>query len=591
MDKQQADAIITEYMKKIYGFALTETKDIDLAEELAATITFEVYKSLLKSDIIYNVNSYIYRISQNVYARFIMEESKLRQSVDSEDLRKSEISNTDWDEETISQDKTHEKIRKEIAYLSNLQREIVVLHYFDKIKIKDIAEKLELPLGTVCWHLKDARNQIKESFISPPMRYDWGSKGGENKKHNINLANMGHCGYLGSYQLAPSFYINKKLTQHIVFTTYQKAKSTIDIAKELEVPVSFIEDEISHLLENNFIEKTPGNKYRTTIYMIDKREQEKETKINDILKKYAKIVCEMYVPLVKSQIESIQSQIVHKIPQTIRDIQYSGKDKSFPSTNSTTPYIYTPKNDINFLLWSMITFACGKKLNSEVDENDLMKYCINRKDGGKYITISNIEFNNNANDDSNVELQYKSFFHDTYPFFLYRYDSYLDNRKDKRYTNNYEILFDFINGKIPKEPTNIYKYILLYDNGLIVNQNTQLNSERLPKIEKNKVRLSGEDFINMILTTIKYNYFIFFLPEMPKKLKDLSIELDHEMYKINNNYYPSHLQDLCKVFNKNILSIGNMRMHILENLLKSGILKPLKKHQKQTVNMIMFMRG
>ena len=37
MNKQQADTIINEYIKKIYGFAVKKSFSYDEAEELAAT--------------------------------------------------------------------------------------------------------------------------------------------------------------------------------------------------------------------------------------------------------------------------------------------------------------------------------------------------------------------------------------------------------------------------------------------------------------------------------------------------------------------------------------------------------------------------
>ena len=69
MDKQTADRIITEYLPKIYGFALSKARNSYEAEELASDITYEVYLSLLRDGEIYNVNAYVWRISSYVFAR------------------------------------------------------------------------------------------------------------------------------------------------------------------------------------------------------------------------------------------------------------------------------------------------------------------------------------------------------------------------------------------------------------------------------------------------------------------------------------------------------------------------------------------
>jgi hypothetical protein len=48
MDKPQADRIIKDYIKPLYGFALNKTGNIAEVEELAGRITLEVYQTLLK---------------------------------------------------------------------------------------------------------------------------------------------------------------------------------------------------------------------------------------------------------------------------------------------------------------------------------------------------------------------------------------------------------------------------------------------------------------------------------------------------------------------------------------------------------------
>ena len=70
MTKEQTDRIISEYTKKIYGFALSKTSSIERAEELASRITLEVYVSLLRQDEVRDAAAYIWRIAMNVRARF-----------------------------------------------------------------------------------------------------------------------------------------------------------------------------------------------------------------------------------------------------------------------------------------------------------------------------------------------------------------------------------------------------------------------------------------------------------------------------------------------------------------------------------------
>ena len=71
MEKQKADKVITQYLNKIYGFAVKKSFSFDEAEDLCSEIIFAVYSSLLKSDEIYNLDGYIWRISEHTYAKYV----------------------------------------------------------------------------------------------------------------------------------------------------------------------------------------------------------------------------------------------------------------------------------------------------------------------------------------------------------------------------------------------------------------------------------------------------------------------------------------------------------------------------------------
>lgn len=76
MDKQKADKIITEYLQKIYGFAVKKSFSFDEAEDMASDIVQEVYLSLLKADDIANIEGYIWRISHYTYSKYVSRKKK-----------------------------------------------------------------------------------------------------------------------------------------------------------------------------------------------------------------------------------------------------------------------------------------------------------------------------------------------------------------------------------------------------------------------------------------------------------------------------------------------------------------------------------
>ena len=66
MDKQKADEILTEYFPKIYGFSIKKAFSYAEAEEICANIVEELYESLIKAKDIYNLDGYIWRISEYI---------------------------------------------------------------------------------------------------------------------------------------------------------------------------------------------------------------------------------------------------------------------------------------------------------------------------------------------------------------------------------------------------------------------------------------------------------------------------------------------------------------------------------------------
>ena len=53
-------------------------------------------------------------------------------------------------------------VRDMLNSLSEIERTIFLLNILNQVKCKDIAKILELPLGTVLWHMSNAKKKIKK---------------------------------------------------------------------------------------------------------------------------------------------------------------------------------------------------------------------------------------------------------------------------------------------------------------------------------------------------------------------------------------------------------------------------------------------
>ena len=539
MDKEYADKIIAEYMEKIFGFALSKMMNTDKAEELASRITFDVYISLLKIDEINNINGYIYRVASNVYARFVDEEVKGRRHISLDEVRVPHEKDFTLD---FEKNEDYIRLRREISYLGKIQREIIVMHYFQKLKQYEIAERLNIPLGTVKWHLHDARNQIKEG-MKMREKINLGIK-------PIKFTSMGHNGNPAPGNKDTAYYLAKLISQNIAYAAYWEPKTITEIAEELGISAAFIEDEIAYLEDYGFMDKLPGGKYQTNIHIHEPSIEVME-QTHKIYMKYAKMVREKYVPLLFEAMKNYDSN-----------------------------KIYTPENDFNFLMYLAVVYACSHKLNV-INSNkniDWSKYRVKRKDGGDYIAHATV-----GTDIDWKLLSYNSDLYGVcgdmtrgcwglYPIEAWQIDTYYDDRTG-RWQNNlnedYQYLYEFMTGKIIKNSENIDKFKRLYDKGYLISKN-------------------DSEYVNMIVTTLSRDGFANILPEITEELKAISEELDEEIYKITKTQYPPHMQNLNRGYCSGCLAGNDIRMRVVEMLVADCTLKPLTDTQKHSVNTIMF---
>jgi len=532
MKKETADEIIAEYTQKIFGFALSKTYDTYKAEELASRITLDVYISLLKAEDIQNIASYIYRVSCNVYARFIDEE-KRGTHISLDEAGGAQLQSGNFVDD-LTHEETLNELRREIAFLSKLQREIIILHYFQNLKQSEIAERLNIPLGTVKWHLHDARKTLKEGMN---MKREKGALG----MNPVKLW-MGYSGMPSPTWQDPSHYLKKSIAQNIVYAAYHEAKTITEIAEELGVSAAFIEDEIFYLEELSFIDKVAGNKYLTNIFI---RESSKETAEyrHELNKKYSKIIREKYIPLVFDAMKD------YKLKK-----------------------IYTPQDDFNFLIWSAIAYSCRYNLYYSKEDMDTSKYYVKRKDGSNYIALGYVENTFKVSYDKEKYNVPNNMTRSSEHTSSWQLNSYYDTRgndpNDNR-TEDYEYLYEFITGKLTKDAGNAQKFKHLFDIGYLVAKD---NSE----------------YVNIVVTTNSENDVKSLLPAMPDELKTSSEEFDREVYNLQKSQYPAHMQDLYKAWCTGCMSNQDLVAYVVELLLDDGTLKPLTDVQKHSVNTILF---
>ncbi len=338
MNRQDVEKTITEYLKPIFGFALKRCKGFHDAEDLSQEIAIRAFRALLAKDDVADMGKFIWTVAHNTLSNYYRDTAKSMVGVSIEEapeLVADLHSETDTDDHT----EVIYRLRDEIAYLSKMQRRILIAYYFENRKQAEIASELGIPLGTVKWHLFEAKKELKRGMDT--MR-----KASDLKFNPIKFDSYGINGAVGTK--SPDEFLRSTLSQNICYCVRNTAKTVNEIADDLGVSPVYVETEVEFLEEYGFLQ-AQKDKYIAN-FIISEPSAELLTMQNEMYKRAAELFAnDLYDELISNGILDDP------------DICCGQTDKPISLTDS-------PKANRNFILWSLIPYIAawsGEKLMDE----------------------------------------------------------------------------------------------------------------------------------------------------------------------------------------------------------------------------------
>lgn len=341
---------LQNYVKPVFGYALNRTGNRQAAEDLSQEIFLQLMKSLASGTLIHNMDSYVWTVARYTWIQWLNQKGV--KSVDTngipEQLRDSSLEPVDQ----LIHEEAFLRLRREIAYLSHLQRRILVMYYYDGLKQREIAAALNLPVGTIKWHLHEAKRELKKGMNGMRTK-------GELSFNPISFAGMGHTGQPGPDGETGRF-LRSSISQNIIYAAYHKPLAVHELADELGTPPPFIEDEVRYLTEYDFLTEVSPGKFQTNMILWNTtREQLVET--YSLYKECAAAIADLHY-------------------QALMDVRCSVEETG----------IYYPDKDYNFLLWTLLPKNIGEQGDAAKAFELKQEWIPLRKDGGRYIATATI---------------------------------------------------------------------------------------------------------------------------------------------------------------------------------------------------------
>ena len=188
------------------------------------------------------------------------------------------IADPDSELDTDDNTETIRRLRTGIAYLSKLQRKIVIAYYFENRKQADISRELGIPLGTVKWHLSEAKKELKRGMDT--MR-----NSSELKFNPVRFSSLSVNGNVGTK--SPDEFFRSALTQNICYCVRNSAKTVNEIADDLGISPVYVETEVEFLEEYGFL-KAEKDRYIVN-FIISEPTAELLTMQNSMYRRAAKL--------------------------------------------------------------------------------------------------------------------------------------------------------------------------------------------------------------------------------------------------------------------------------------------------------------
>lgn len=361
MNRQEVEKTIAEYLKPIFGFALKRCKNVHDAEDLSQEIVTRAFRALLIKEDVADMRKFIWTVAHNVLSNYYRDTAKSAANVPIDEV--AELI-ADPSAEIVVDDRSNaiHRLRTEIAYLSKQQRRIVIAYYFENRRQVDIAAELGVSIGTVKWHLFEAKKELKRGMDK--MR-----ETSELKFNPIRFESYGLSGSLGTKSLDEFF--RSALSQNVCYCVRNQAKTINEIAEELGVSPVYVESEAAFLEEYGFL-LAEKKKYIVN-FIIDEPSPELFAVQNEMYRCAAELFAnELYDELLSTGILDDP------------DILCGQTDEPVSAANP-------PKADRNFVLWSLIPYIaarCGRGLAKQrISFEEVATY---RPDGGHNICHASV---------------------------------------------------------------------------------------------------------------------------------------------------------------------------------------------------------
>ncbi|MFH1415613.1 MAG: RNA polymerase sigma factor [Elusimicrobiota bacterium] len=162
------ERIYEEFSGFVWNIALRTTGNVTLAEDASAEVFVRIFKNIRKFDFRSSFKTWLYRVAVNTTLNLIDREKRRKT------LRLNETYDTEFhgDQETEKDLDNKSIVEELLSGLEEKDRMMIILREVENLSYEEIAESLEMNIGTVKTNIYRARERLREIYNRTGGRKD-----------------------------------------------------------------------------------------------------------------------------------------------------------------------------------------------------------------------------------------------------------------------------------------------------------------------------------------------------------------------------------------------------------------------------------
>jgi RNA polymerase sigma-70 factor (ECF subfamily) len=159
MEQKLLEKLYNSYYKEIYLYLYSMCKRKETAEDIVQETFLKALLALPKNH--NNLRAWLYMVARNIYLNTYKKEKRI---IYTEDISNDIKDNSDEILNSILKLEQSRMLHQALMRLEERKREILVLHYFGGLKLKEIAALMKITTENVKIIIYRGRNELKKSM-------------------------------------------------------------------------------------------------------------------------------------------------------------------------------------------------------------------------------------------------------------------------------------------------------------------------------------------------------------------------------------------------------------------------------------------